>query len=74
MKIVLRAFNQDGYTKDIATLCQDGRWLINSRLTNGAPSFNDDNNVKGGCTLVLEDFPEVVKLEFAIIDNNTTNA
>jgi len=71
MKVIIRAFDSNGYSKDIATFRDGGRWEMDTRLKPEALSFDSLTNPKiptSWCTLEVADFPEAIRYEIAVFE------
>lgn len=65
-RVYIRAFNKEGYHKDIAILSEQQIHLIENRVKDGAMDSAMSGIVGVGVSISPADFPEVVKFEVVI--------
>ena len=67
VKIVVRAFNRDGYHKDILVACSDQVRMSDTRVNEPRDSMMSGLSGHGG-RITPEDFPEMTHFEVVVTE------
>jgi hypothetical protein len=68
MRVIVRAFNKDGYHRDIAIMSEQQVHQNDTRIEDAVMSVHS-GLIGVGVAITPEDFPEVVRFEVVIRDD-----
>ena len=66
MTVIVRAFNKDGYYKDLVIMDARQVWKHENRVIDGAPGSGMSGLVGVGVAIDPEDFPEMTRFEIVV--------